>query len=57
MENKKRVFAYTLAKKIDDAALAEVSGGGAPWTTKQTVQVTGSQGLGMDVAYDVALDW
>jgi hypothetical protein len=53
--NQKRVFAYTQAKSIENAELANVSGGGgALVTSKQTVQITGN---GIDVAYDVSWDW
>lgn len=52
-----RVLAYTLARVIDIDELAEVSGGGAgraQMTSKQTVKATNA---GIDVAYDVSVDW
>lgn len=58
MKNEKeRVFAYTLAKEIDNSELTEVSGGSSQTTSKQTVRATGGSGQGVDVAYDVSVDW
>ncbi|WED42951.1 hypothetical protein [Legionella cardiaca] len=58
MENKnERVFAYNLAKVIDNSDLDNVSGGSAQMTTKQTVQPTGGSGQDIDGCVDVTFDW
>ncbi|KTC86664.1 hypothetical protein [Legionella brunensis] len=57
MEDKERVFAYQLAKTIDNEELDKVSGGSALMTSRQTVRATAGSGQGADVAYDVAFDW
>ncbi|WP_019217967.1 bacteriocin [Legionella tunisiensis] len=57
-ESKERVFAYTLAKTIDNDELAKVSGGYAATTThSETVRATGGSGQGVDVLYDQSIDW
>lgn len=55
---KERVFAYTLAKTIDNDELAKVSGGYAATVThSETVKGTGGSGQGIDVSYDQSIDW
>lgn len=46
-DRKERVFAYTLAKTIDNDELANVSGGyAATFTHSETVKGTGGSGQG-----------
>lgn len=52
-----RVLAYTLAKELGNDELSEVSGGSSKMTTRQTVRATGGSGQGVDVFYDVTVDW
>ena len=57
MENKKeRVLAYSMAKVISDAELAEVSGG---WAVTSGITGGGSSGSGQvsEVHVDVHWDW
>lgn len=54
---KERVFAYSLAKEISHADLAEVSGGSAHMSFDKTFQATGGSGQGVDGCGDVKFDW
>jgi bacteriocin-like protein len=56
-KEKERVFAYTLAKEIDVKDLAQISGGSAQTTYAQTIKATGSSDTGIDIQYDVTVDW
>lgn len=57
-DSKERVFAYTLAKTIDNDELANVSGGyAATFTHSETVKGTGGSGQGVDAWYDQSIDW
>lgn len=56
-EKKERVFAYTLARTIDNDDLTKVSGGSAGMTHSETVKGTGGSGQGVDVVYDQSIDW
>jgi hypothetical protein len=54
MKKQKRVFAYHLAKTIENSDLKDISGGRSQMLTRQqTVKVTGN---GVDVSYDISLD-
>ena len=58
MKNEKdRVFAYSLAKEISHADLAEVSGGSAHMSFDRTYHATGGSGQGVDGFVDVKFDW
>lgn len=57
--NKDRMFAYTLAKTIENEELAKVSGGSgkADITYTTTVKATGGSGPITDGAIDQSVDW
>ncbi|KTD22286.1 Uncharacterised protein [Legionella lansingensis] len=55
-DTKERVFAYTLAKTLDNEQLDKVSGGAANMTSKPTLGPTGGSG-GYDGIVDCSWDW
>lgn len=46
-----------MAKPLSEKEMMEVAGGGANYTTRHTIRVTGGTGPSADVAYDVSVDW
>jgi len=60
-ENSSRTLAYTLAKPIDIDMLDQISGGGSnagmEWTSRETVQPSGSNLQNLDITIDGSIDW
>lgn len=57
MNKQDRVFAYTLAKTIDNDDLEKVSGGSIHWSHKTSMGPTGGSGAGIDATADISVDW
>ena len=57
-KNKKRIFAYTMAKTMDNEDMMEVSGGGGVQMTVHPTMKTSSAGPGSfsDVTFDTSRD-
>lgn len=59
--NKNRVFAYRLAKSIDNETLSQVAGGGGAaglqMCSHTTLKPSGSSAQGLDAILDFSVDW
>lgn len=59
MQNQNRVLAYTKATVIKKEELTNITGGDGKinMTSRQTIRATNGAAPGIDVAYDVGVDW